>query len=185
MVICVLEGPLWTYLWPKMLLAMTHPKFQFAAIMVPLCLGHKFNRRHADVWPQNVFFVQDTHALYSLNSTFTKVQYQIVRGSHFWTLAHSSVQSSSSSAIILRDVSSSLRVHKSSASSGVRYPFTTSLGRMIFYTHNRQQNTHIAVARPKPKNDGFWKNHLTQWTTRRESLTEKRRPSRDRDSATG
>lgn len=34
------------------------------------------------------------------------------------------------------------------------------------------------------ENEGFWKNQLTQWTTRRESLTGRRHPEWDTDSAT-
>lgn len=91
-------------------------------------------------------------------------QTSIIKCSHFWSLAHSSVQSSSSSEMILCDVSSSLRVHRSSATSGVRYPFTTSLRRMI-HTYNRQQNTYYCkqvqtvavVSQPKGKKLGFFK----------------------------
>lgn len=71
---------------------------------------------------------------------------------YFWILAHSAVQSCCSSAMILRDVSSSLRVHRSSAASGVRYPFTTSLQRNqrkeeVSHTHQRLRNRQFAADR--------------------------------------
>lgn len=112
--------------------------------------------------------------------------------SHFWILAHWAVHSCCSSEMILCDVSSSLRVHRSSAASGVRYPFTTSLREWV--THKRrinnkavqckQVNTVAQWVTRSQENEGFWKNQLTQWTTRRESLTGKRHPWWDMDSAT-
>lgn len=52
--------------------------------------------------------------------------------------------------MILHDVSSSLRVHRSSAANGVRYPFTTSLQKDrrrggVSHTHEGQQNTQFTV----------------------------------------
>lgn len=57
--------------------------------------------------------------------------------SYFWILAHSAVHSCCSSEMILCDVSSSLRVHRSSAASGERYPFTTSLPEEV--NNNRER----------------------------------------------
>lgn len=110
--------------------------------------------------------------------------------SHFWILAHLAFQSCRSSEIILCDVSSSLRVHRSSAASGVRYPFTTSLGREgnDSHTNDQQQNhtvywkqLHALAAANQKKAEHEW---LTQWTTRKESLTGKKHLWQDRDSAT-
>lgn len=60
-----------------------------------------------------------------------------VVSSYFWILAHSAVHSCCSSEMILCDVSSSLRVHRSSAARGERYPFTTSLREEI--NNNRER----------------------------------------------
>lgn len=48
----------------------------------------------------------------------------------------------------------------------------------------KQAQIVAAVSQPVAENEGFSKNHLTRWTTRRGSLTGKRHLSRDKDSAT-
>ena len=94
--------------------------------------------------------------------------HMLIVSSHFWILAHSAVQSCCSSDMILFDWSSSLRVHRSSAANGVRYPFTTSLRRWFIHTHthNRQRNTHIFVNKYKL---------LLQWVSRRLKISRYRR----------
>lgn len=95
------------------------------------------------------------HCSTTVNTQSTKLNWSNLNNSHFWSLAHSAVQSCSRSEMIFCDVSSSLRVHRSPASSGVRYPFTTSLRRK----HGKwfKQNKHIIVNKHKL---------LLQWVSR-------------------
>lgn len=71
-------------------------------------------------------FGRHNKVIFAKNITGSLFKSNVV-SSYFWIFAHSAVHSFCSSEMILCDVSSSLRVHRSSAAKGERYPFTTSL----------------------------------------------------------